>query len=156
VAVESVRALVRAYAPELASVSDSAIDLRCDVAEALTSARVFGPYYTIALAYLTAHLLTVDLRASGGPTGGGGGSAGVTVVPAVLAAGPVLLVLTLGLVVQESPERETMAVTTFLVLLEPIGGAAVAAAPARPGQTHLNLLAATAVQEPLRRLPVHR
>ncbi len=81
-AVESVRALVRAYAPELASVSDSAIDLRCDVAEALTSARVFGAYYTIALAYLTAHLLTVDLRASGGPTGGGGGSAGVGPVTA--------------------------------------------------------------------------
>lgn len=81
-AVASVRALVRAYAPELASVTDAAIDLRCDVAEAMTSARVFGAYYTIALAYLTAHLLTVDLRASGGPSGGGGGSAGVGPVTA--------------------------------------------------------------------------
>src|SRR5690554_4956974 len=67
--------ILKEIAPEFASEDAARLDLFVELAAARISASVFGKVYPQALAYLTAHLLSVSARAS---TSGAGAAGPVT------------------------------------------------------------------------------
>lgn len=69
------REAVKTAAPEYGATSDATLDFRIDTALTLVDAVVFEDAYVPAVAYLAAHFLTLDLRASGGVSGSGVGQA---------------------------------------------------------------------------------